>query len=284
LWTTAGSRQAERVTEFKRQDLAGARFESVDLGGAGFEDVNLGNATFHDINLTGVRFDSVNLTGAVVRGARVVDVTIDGDVRNLRVWGVDVVPLIDAELNRLYPERVKMSPADADGYREAWNLLEQMWAETASRARALPAESLHESVGGEWSFIETQRHLVFATDAWVRRAFLGDPAPWDPLDLPHDEMPDIPGVPRDRAVRPSLDEVLALRADRMRTVRDVFAELTDEQLGGMTVPVTEPGYPASKSFEVSECLGVILSEEWHHRMYAERDLAVLREVRRPAGK
>jgi hypothetical protein len=140
----------------------------------------------------------------------------------------------------------------------------------------MPEELLHESVNGEWSFIETQRHLVFATDAWVCRAVLGDPAPWDPLDLPHDEMSDVPGVPRDRAVRPSLDEVLALRADRMGTVREVFAELTDERLSEMTVPVTEPGYPESESFEVSRCLGCILSEEWHHRMYAERDLAVLR--------
>ena len=47
---------------------------------------------------------------------------------------------------------------------------------------------LHESVDGEWSFIETSRHLAFATDAWVRRVILGDPAPWDPLDLPWDEM------------------------------------------------------------------------------------------------
>lgn len=31
--------------------------------------------------------------------------------------------------------------------------------------------------------IETLRHLAFATDAWIRRAVLGDPAPWDPLDL-----------------------------------------------------------------------------------------------------
>jgi hypothetical protein len=173
-------------------------------------------------------------------------------------------------------EDLRMSPTDADGYREAWELLERLWAETVERARAMPEELLHESVNGEWSFIETQRHLVFATDAWVCRAVLGDPAPWDPLDLPHDEMSDVPGVPRDRAVRPSLDEVLALRADRMGTVREVFAELTDERLSEMTVPVTEPGYPESESFEVSRCLGCILSEEWHHRMYAERDLAVLR--------
>ena len=132
-------------------------------------------------------------------------------------------------------------------------------------------ELLHERVNGEWSFIETLRHLVFATDAWVRRAILGEPSPWDPLDLPHDEMPGQPSVPRDRGARPSLDEVLALRADRMATVRQVIADLTDEKLAGLTEPVREPGYPEPESFAVRRCLQAILNEEWAHRRYAERD-------------
>jgi hypothetical protein len=93
-------------------------------------------------------------------------------------------------------------------------------------------------------------HLVFATDARVKRAILGEPSPWHPLDLPHDEMPDEPSVPRDRGARPSLDEVLALRADHMATVRQVIAGLTDEKLAGLTEPVTEPGYPEPESFAV----------------------------------
>lgn len=136
-------------------------------------------------------------------------------------------------------------------------------------------ELLHERVDGEWSFIETLRHLVFATDAWVNRAILGEPAPWDPLDLPHDEMPDVPGVPRDRAARAALDQVLALRADRMATVRRVLSGLTDEQLAGRTEPVTAPGYPEPESFPVRRCLQAVLSEEWEHRLYAERDLSML---------
>jgi len=248
--------------------------EFTQDGPARFEHRSLQGAVFHDVDLSGATFDNVNLNGATIR-AVMIDASIDGDIRNLRVWGVDVVPLIDAELNRRHPGREKMRPANADGYREAWELLERLWAETVDKARAVPPELLHESVNGEWSFIETQRHLVFATDAWVRRAVLGDPSPWDPLDLPHDEMHDEPSIPRDRAVRPSLDEVLAVRADRMRTVRDLFAELTDERLSELTVPVTEPGYPASESYQVSECLSCVLGEEWEHRMYAERDLAAL---------
>jgi DinB family protein/pentapeptide repeat protein len=250
-------------------------FRQRDLGGARFEEVSLKDAVFHDVNLQDVLFDNVNLRGARVRGALVVDVAINGMIQNLRVNGVDVVPLIEAELNRRYPERVKMRPADADGFREAWGILERLWSDTVDRARALPPSLLHESVDGEWSFIETLRHLVFATDAWVRRTVLGDTSPWDPLDLPHDEMRDEPSVPRDRSARPSLDEVLALRADRMTTVRTLIAGITEEQLDRMAEPVTEPGYPESQSYRVRECLETILDEEWEHRLYAERDLAVL---------
>jgi hypothetical protein len=88
-------------------------------------------------------------------------------------------------------------------------------------------------------------------------------------------MPDQPSVPRDLDARPSLDEVLALRADRMATVRQVLAGLTDEKLASMTEPVTEPGYPEPGSFPVRRCLQGILSEEWEHRLYAERDFDVL---------
>jgi len=174
-----------------------------------------------------------------------------------------------------------MTPADAGGFREAWDILERLWQQTVARARGMAPELLHERVDGEWSFIETLRHLVFATDAWVSRAILGDPSPWDPLDLPHDGMPDEPSVPRDRGARPSLDEVLVLRADRMATVRQVIAGLTDETLAGQTEPVTEPGYPGPESFAVRRCLQAILTEEWEHRLYAERDLYLLDA--RPAG-
>lgn len=243
------------MADFTRQDLAGARFEQVDLSGA--------------------RFHNVYLTGATIRGAVLVNVEIDGMIEDVRVNGVDVVPLVEAELNRRYPDRAKMRPADADGYRQAWDILERLWQQTVDRARGMDPDLLHERVDDEYSFIETLRHLVFATDAWVSRAILGRPSPWDPLGLPHDEMPDDVDVPRDRTARPSLDQVLALRADRMATVREVIAGLTDATLAGMTEPVTEPGYPESVSYPVRRCLQAILTEEWEHRLYAERDLDLL---------
>ena len=252
-----------------------ADFLGENLAGARFQDVDLSNARFQDVDLSHARFQLVDLTGVTIRGAAVLDVEISGEVRNLRVNGVDVVPLVEAELNRRYPDRVKMAAADPDGFDEAWRILERLWQQTVERARRLPAELLHERVEGEWSFVETLRHLVFATDAWVLRAILGEPAPWHPLDLPHDEMGDRPGIPGDRDARPSLDEVLAVRADRMARVRQLIAGLTDERLAGMTEPVLEPGYPESQSYPVRACLQTVLNEEWEHRLYAERDLDVL---------
>lgn len=225
--------------------------------------------------MTGVRFRGLDLKGAVMRGVELVDVDIDGEIQNVTVNGVDIGPLVEAELDRRHPERAKMRPTDPAGFREAWGILDGLWDETVARARRLDPDLLHERIDGEWSFIETLRHLVFATDAWVRRAILGDPSPWDPLDLPWDEMPDTPGIPRDPDARPSLDVVLQLRRDRMATVRELLDGLTGETLSGHTEPVDGPGWPPSRSFPVRECLLCILSEEWQHRLYAERDLAVL---------
>jgi uncharacterized protein YjbI with pentapeptide repeats len=252
-----------------------ANFTSENLTGSRFEDVYLTGARFHDVDFTNARFHVVDLTGATIRGSLLVNVDINGQIENLRVNGVDVVPLVEAELNRRYPDRAKMRPADADGFREAWDILEWLWQQTVGRARRMAPELLNERVDTEWSFIETLRHLVFATDAWVKRAILGEPSPWDRLGLPHDEMPDEPSLPRDRSARPSLDEVLALRADRMATVRQVLTELTDSKLASMTEPVLEPGYPEPESFAVRRCLQAILTEEWEHRLYAERDFDVL---------
>jgi hypothetical protein len=201
------------------------------------------------------------------------DVEIDGEIEGrMIINGVDVAPLIEAELNRRDPDRVLIRPADADGFRAAWAMLEDRWASLVARARRYPPELLHESVNGEWSFIQTLRHLSFATECWLLRAIQGDPRPWQPLSLPWDEAPPVEGVPHDREVQPDLETVLSLRLDRAGRVRDFLATITDDQLAQMTVPVTEPGWPEPESFPIRECLLTILREEWEHRRFAERDL------------
>lgn len=251
-----------RMTDFHRRDLTGTRFEEVDFSRTWFR-----NVYFVDATLRGAWFENVD---------------IDGEVRGLRINGVEVGPLIEAELDRRDPRRTKLRPTDADGFREAWAIVEGAWPATVEHARRLPPELLHERVDDEWSFIETLRHLLLATDAWVLRAYLGRPDPYTPYDLLHTEQDRVEGVPDDPDARPSLEEILALRADRLAIVREAFAGLTDEILAGEGPEVVGPGYPEPGRYPVARCLRAVLNEEWLHRQFAERDLAAL-EARAAAG-
>jgi uncharacterized protein YjbI with pentapeptide repeats len=262
------------MTQFSEQDLTGATFERVSLRGATFTQVCLNDARMHEVDLTGAQVRAALFNESRLRGVELVDVEISGELRNVVVNGVDIAPLVDAELNRRMPERAGMRPDDSDGFREAWAILERLWEGTVARARTFPEAALHRSVDDEWSFIQTLRHLSFASACWVDRMILGDAFPWQPLDLPWDEAPPWDGFRWDREARPSLDEVLALRRERQMTVRNVMATLTDEQLRSR-VTCTEPGWPQEENFPLKQCLRIVLNEEWEHRLYAERDLASL---------
>jgi uncharacterized protein YjbI with pentapeptide repeats len=244
-----------------------------------FRQVHLNDAEFDDVDLTGARFSDVFFSDVVMRGVALQNVRITGELEGVTINGVDVGPLVQAELERREPDLVKMRPTDPDGFREGWSTISRLWAETVERARALPEAALHESVDGEWSFIETLRHLSFATECWLHRAILGDPSPWAPLSLPWDQMPDTEGVPRDRAARPSLDDALALRLDRQDAVRRYLDALDEATLDSHTVPVDAPGWPEHRSYPVRDCLLTLLNEEWWHRQFALRDLAVLEQQR-----
>lgn len=270
---------AEAPREFRDEQLLGATFDHVDLTGSHWDRVDLTDAVMRSIDLTRVELSNVALSQVRVRGAYLVGVEVWGEVEGLTVNGVDVGPLLEAELDRRHPERAALHPTDADGFRAAWDVIGELWDGTVERARrlgSLDPDLLHESVGGEWSFIQTLRHLPFATSSWLLRGIQGDPAPWHPLELPWDEMSPTPGVPQDRDARPTLDEALAVRRDRFERVREHLATLTDEELAGRTAPVQGVGWPpAGESFPVQECLATLLNEEWWHRQFAERDLAVI---------
>ena len=253
---------------FRDQELRGAVFEGVDLQGASFRLSDLSGARLHNVTMPGAR-----LTGVVLEHA-----LIDGMIRGLVVNGVEVEPLVEAELDRRHPDRPLMRPTDADGFRTAWARLGELWAGTVERARALEEREpgiVHERVDGEWSFVETLRHLVFVTDAWLTRALLGEPAPYHPQGIPHEESASDAGVPWDPDARPALDEILATRQDRWERVEAVLHDLTDERLAGTTNPVDAPGYPPPAAYPVSRCLRALVGEEWEHRLFAERDLSVL---------
>lgn len=256
------------------QDLSGTTYEGLSMRDSRFRTVDLTGSRFQLVDLNDVWVRQADLHRVRLRGVELLDVEIDGELQNVVVNGVDIGPLVEAEMARQDPDYAKMKPASADEFREAWDILERRWGETVERARRLDPVLLHERVDDEWSFIETLRHLCYATDAWVNRVYLGDPDPWSPLDLPFDTVRDLQWR-HDKDVRPTLDDVLALRADRQATVRRVFGELTDDDLERQTSPVEGEGWPPPDSYPVAEALWTVVNEEWHHRRFAERDLAAL---------
>src|SRR5215468_11190062 len=157
-----------------------ARFTgSDDLQGAEFADADLSRARFVRTDLSGVVMRAVYVRGADIDAPWL----FDGEGSFL-VNGVDVIPLVEAELNRRFPGRADRRATDPDGLRAAWAALERTWAATLGRAAAMPAGTVDVSVGGEWSFAQTLRHLVMATDAWLGRAILGIEQPFHPIGQP----------------------------------------------------------------------------------------------------
>jgi hypothetical protein len=187
----------------------------------------------------------------------------------LRVNGVDVIPFVDAELNHRFPGRADRRAGDPDGLRAAWATLGRTWAATLERVAGMPAGTVDVSVGGEWSFAQTLRHLVLATDMWLGRAILQLEAPFHPIGQADASFEtDGHDMSIFTTVTPSYAEVLEVRAGRVAMVRDFLATVTSEVLAA---PRKNPHAPEHQETVLS-CLHVILEEEWEHHRYAVRDV------------
>jgi len=235
---------------------------------------DLQEAEFVDADLRGARFRRADLSGVVMRAVDVAGADIDApwlfDGESfLRVNGVDVIPLVEAELNRRFPGRADRRATDPDGLRAAWAVLERTWAATLERVAAMPAGTVDVPVGGEWSFAQTLRHLVMATDAWLGRAIMQIEQPFHPIGEPNAEY-ETDG--NDMSVfatdAPSYADVLEVRAGHVAMVRDFLATVTPDDLAATRKNPWAPEYPET----VLSCLHVILQEEWEHHRYAVRDL------------
>ena len=234
------------------------------LSGARLEDADSSNARLH----------APNFEGAKITDAWLYNADISGDLEGLRINGIEVAPLVAAERSRLFPELTQLQAADPKDLAEAWAMIEAQWQATISRARALSEAILHERVDDEWSFVETLRHLVLATDCWLRRMVKGIDWPYHPWGLAGSWLSDPEAWGLQAGADPSLDEILDVRRARMDEVEHTIAALTLEELERVCVPPDSPGHP-DRERSVLECLHVILNEEWEHHRYAVRDLTVL---------
>jgi hypothetical protein len=110
----------------------------------------------------------------------------------------------------------------------------------------MPAGTAGVSVGGEWSFAQTLRHLAMATDVWLGRAILEIEQPFHPLGQP-DSGAASSGLDLSvfTTVTPSYAEVLEARAGRVTMVRDFLAAVTPDVLAAArSVPADHPLVPA----------------------------------------
>jgi hypothetical protein len=228
-------------------DLMGAVFWGADLSGASFRDVNLTNVT--------------------ISHALIANVDIDAMVDNIVINGVDVTAFVN-ERDPWYPLRAMLRPTTPEDMRATWAAIEAEWAKTVASATALPEESLHERVDDEFSFVQTLRHLVFATDKWFTSPLLGEP--FHPIGLPNTGSLDFPWPDVDYSLTPSVAEALAVRADRATRIRDYISSVAAADFT-RPIEILENG-----TCPLQECLYTVFEEEFWHNRYALRDLAQLK--------
>src|SRR5262245_4267855 len=128
-----------------------------------FAEADLSDAVFRETDLSRARMYGVLLTGA----------NLDGDITGLVINGVEVAPLIKAELGRRHPERIALRATTPEGLRAAVDVHETLWTDVVDRARAMPDSDRHRSINDEWSVTQTLRHVIFVIDAWFGNAVLG---------------------------------------------------------------------------------------------------------------
>jgi hypothetical protein len=200
----------------------------------------------------------------------------DGRAGTVIVDDIDVTTFVAAELDRKYPERIALrSMTTIDDYRATWDIVERLWSEAIAHAETLPASMLNERVDGEWSFLETLRHLVFALDVWVGKMLRGEESPWHRIGLPpSDSHAGAADMGIDLAADPALAEVVAVHAARMKQMREVIDTMTGAEFESIRTAVLAPEW-GEESFSLRECLGVVINEHAEHRRFAVRDLAVV---------
>ncbi len=232
-------------------------------------------ARFEDQDLTDAEFRECDLTRARLMGVVMRDAVIDGLVTNLVVNGVEVTAYVEAELDRRHPVRLLIRSDDPADLREAHRQLQADWAATVERIRRMPPGTESQRVRGEWSAVETLRHLVFVHDSWFRRCCLGSTEPFTAIGLAPD-VPDEHGRGLDRAASPSLDEVLAVRDQQATELEQWLTTVTAEQLAAPAPVPAGPGWPPyARGRSVLQCLHTVLNEEWAHHGFCVRDLHLL---------
>lgn len=176
---------------------------------------------------------------------------------------MDVTAYVN-ERDEWFALRSQLRPTDLDSMRRGWQEFLAAWASAIERAQTLSEEQRLASVDGEWSFVETIRHLVFATDKWFTVPILG--GAFHPIGLSNSGSANFgwPGV--DAAADPTFEEAVAAWRDRSGRLRDHLDDLEPAALT-VEVAVLENGASA-----VHDCISVVFEEHFQHLRHTTRDL------------
>ncbi len=241
------------MTTYSGDEFEGATFVKASLKGATMRFSDVSGVTMRSVDVGGLDIDSHDL----MFGTLVVN-------------GVDVVPLVEAELDRRFPGRELQKAQTPEGLREAWIAVQAAWQTTVADT---PPDLVDAHVTDEWSLAQTLRHLVLATDAWLRGGIMR-------MDQPFHEIGQIFTGAAEmgfdmsifRGDPPAYEEVLAVRAERQQLVTDFLATATPELLAEER---DNPWGGGDWHPTVGDCVRVILEEEWAHLRYVRRDLEKL---------
>ena len=235
------------------KEFEGAMFIRTSFQGATLRSCDVSGVTMRSVDVGGLDIDSHDLFFA-----------------SLIVNGVDVVPLVDDELNRQFPGRQLQKAQTPDGLRDGWVAVQAAWQTTVTNT---PPELVDAHVEDEWSLAQTLRHLVLATDAWLRGGIMGMEQPFHEIGQIFTGAAEM-GFDMSifRTDVPAFEEILKVRAERQQMVTDFLAGATPTLLAEER---DNPWGGGDWHPTVGDCVRVILEEEWAHLRYVRRDIALL---------
>jgi len=236
--------------------------------GQGFE-----GATFVRTSFRGATLRSCDVSGVTMRSVDADGLDIDSHdlfFGSLIVNGVDVVPLVEAELNRQFPGRELQKSKTPESLRDGWVAVQAAWETTVANT---PPGLVDAHVEDEWSLAQTLRHLVLATDAWLGGGIMRREQPFHEIGLIFTGAAEMGfDVSIFRADTPAFEDIVAVRAERQQQVTDFLSTATPELLAEER---DDPWGGGDWHPTVGDCVRVILEEEWAHLRYVRRDLALL---------
>lgn len=241
--------------------------DTDEYKGATFLRSDLSGATFRDCDFTGVRVVSTEIDDVVVNG-------FAGRLGPIVVNDIDVTAYVQGQLDDRHPERVQLrAMTTAADYRAMWVTVEGLWSGLLARAEALTEEQRQTRVDGEWSFVETVRHLSFALDTWIVNMIQGQDNPWHSIGRPPTDYGDANAIDIgiDVAARPTLAEALPVYQERRSLMSQVVASVTDDELAEMRERAPAPAWGV-EPHSVGQCLRIVLNEHCQHYRFARRDL------------